>query len=144
MEYLFYTQFFSTTFLCGLCWFVQIIHYPLLAKIEGPEFKIYHDLYLKKAGRLIAPIMLIEIAAAVFLLILHREDVMEMPFFSINLLSVCALWLSTFLVQVPLHRKISYETSKIERDQLIGKLVQSNWMRTGLWSARILLFFSIL
>lgn len=144
MEYLFYTQFFSTTFLSGLCWFVQIIHYPLLSKIEAANFQVYHNYYLKKAGRVIAPAMLIEISAAILLLIFHREQLVEMPFFSINLLSICAIWLSTFLVQVPLHRKLSQDAEKLEREELIDKLVQSNWIRTSLWSARILLFFSIL
>ena len=48
---------------------------------------------------------------------------------------LAAIWVTTALVQVPLHRRLSegYDASSGRR------LVTTNWLRTALWSGRGLL-----
>jgi len=53
-------------------------------------------------------------------------------------ISTLLIWISTFFIQVPLHKKIAYK-----RDlRKIKKLILSNLIRTFLWTLK--LFFSVL
>jgi hypothetical protein len=45
---------------------------------------------------------------------------------------VVAVWGVTFLVSVPLHAKLEHGKD----DAVIRRLVATNWIRTGLWTAR--------
>jgi hypothetical protein len=49
---------------------------------------------------------------------------------------VAALWLSTLLVQMPLHARLKHAG---HTPATVAALVQSNWVRTILWSARAVL-----
>jgi hypothetical protein len=52
---------------------------------------------------------------------------------------VIALWLSTFLIQVPLHETLSSEWS----EETIRELIHSNWIRTTLWTLRLAYLIAI-
>ena len=44
-----------------------------------------------------------------------------------------AIWLSTFLLQVPCHRRLSQGFDAATRQ----RLVRGNWLRTALWTGRV-------
>jgi hypothetical protein len=47
--------------------------------------------------------------------------------------ALLAIWLSTALLQGPLHARLTREGS---RPELVRALVRGNWVRTVLWTAR--------
>ena len=49
---------------------------------------------------------------------------------------VAILWLSTLLVQMPLHGRLKHAGHTPE---IVASLVRTNWLRTVLWSARAVL-----
>ena len=62
--------------------------------------------------------------------------------FNVQKISLCLLavvWISTFAVQVPLHRRLAegYDAARHRR------LVLSNWIRTLAWTARAVLVLTI-
>lgn len=121
-------------YLFGLIWFVQIVHYPLFQKVPANHFVRYEQTHTRRTSWITAPVMLVELATAILLMYFHQNT-----FFGLNLLGVAALWLSTFFVQVPLHNRLlkSYHPAAIK------KLVQTNWIRTLIWTIRaiVLIFF---
>ena len=50
-------------------------------------------------------------------------------------LAVGIVWLSTFGLQVPIHKRL--QTGK--RDALIRRLVATNWIRTAAWSVKAII-----
>jgi hypothetical protein len=48
---------------------------------------------------------------------------------------VIGIWLSTFALQVPAHEKLILKKD----DQQIQKLVKTNWIRTILWSLKLVI-----
>lgn len=79
--------------------------------------------------------MLLEIGAALTIAVNPPLGIGRgLSFFGLGL--VLLVWLSTALVQMPIH-------ARLERDghdpDLIRRLVQTNWARTALWSARALI-----
>ena len=50
------------------------------------------------------------------------------------LMMLIGIWLSTFLLQVPAHEKLILKKD----NQIIARLVKTNWIRTILWSLKLL------
>jgi hypothetical protein len=109
-----------------LIWFVQILHYPIFYFIDEkrfPESMVFHQKFI---SFLTLPLMLIELVLSVYAVYLNYA-------WSYYVLGIVGLiWLSTFLVQVPLHNKLLAQKDHI----LIKKLIQSNWIRTWLWTLK--------
>jgi hypothetical protein len=121
----------ATLFMTGLIWFVQVVHYPLFALVPGPESAGYAARHQALTTLVVGPVMLVELAAAVWLAIAPPTGVAAwIP--RVALAMLVAIWLSTALWQVPLHQKLlaGHETSTV--DALVG----GNWLRTILWSLR--------
>lgn len=113
----------------GLVWFVQVVHYPLFAYVEG-DFVRYEQLHTVRTGWVVAPVMLAELGSSI-LLVLNPRLVTRTEA-SIGLALVIALWVSTWALQVPQHTTLSQGYDAAAQ----RFLVSSNWLRTLLWSVR--------
>ena len=122
----------STAMMAGLIWFVQVVHYPLMRAVMTSEFPMYSQNHVRLTGYVVAPLMLIELATAVWLIFITPSET-PIWLWLINLATILFLWLSTFLIQVPIHNKLVQG-----RDEAaIDKLVRTNWIRTILWTSRV-------
>ena len=117
----------SCFFMTGLIWMVQLVHYPSFDYIDNKQFKVFHDFHSSKITWIVLPVMGAELVSAI--LICRSLD----PYAMLNLLSVIMIWIATLTVSVPLHNKlkIGYDPKWIKR------LVTTNWIRTVLWSLRL-------
>ena len=121
----------ATLYMTGLIWFVQLVHYPLLAKVGSASYIEYQRLHERYTGWAVGPAMLIELICGIALVIFTPADVSPV-LAGLGLAMVVLLWLSTALLQVPCHRKLSRGFDPAAH----RKLVTTNWLRTALWSAR--------
>ncbi len=82
--------------------------------------------------------MLAEAATALLLL----SPLIDAPFAATlaGAILLAVIWLSTALVQVPMHQRLLDGYS----DQIARKLVESNWLRTLAWTARAVIALSLL
>ncbi len=118
---------FSTVFMCGLCWFVQIVHYPLFKEIPPADFPAYQQKNYA-TGYITVPVMLIELGTALWLLYAGYS-----PLILVNFILLVLIWVSTFTLQVPAHLKLQ----KTPSHAVMNRLIYSNWIRTICWSARM-------
>ena len=124
-----------TTFMCGIIWLIQLVHYPSFRFIEKKDFVHFEFFHTKWITFIVMPMMILEI-------ILQAYLVWKFPTQS-YLITTCLLiiiWFTTFLFSVPVHNKLS----SAKDDVLIDKLIHTNWIRTFCWSARMLILFSAL
>jgi len=127
----------TCSMMCGIVWYVQCCHYPLFHQVAATDFAAYEHSYTTRAGKLIAPIMVLEACAAIA--ILWRSFTIGFTTTHLTAFALLvAVWLSTFLIQVPLHNRLSITKSS----DVINRLLATNWIRTLGWSARsgLLLF----
>ena len=121
----------ATCAMAGLIWFVQIVHYPLFAAVPPIGFDQYEAAHTRLTTRVVAPLMLAELATALGLLAtpLARS---QPALVGAGLILVAAVWISTFALQVPRHRELAtgFDVRAHRR------LVASNWVRTLAWSGR--------
>lgn len=127
----------TSLIMTGIIWYVQVIQYPLFKKVGKDHFLKYERAHVQRSGILIAPIMLAELISTLFLLFRYSDS---LAIITATLL-LAVIWISTFFIQVPIHRQLK---SKFDMD-LIDKLVNTNWTRTVAWTAKscLLLFVEI-
>lgn len=121
----------ATLAMVGLIWFVQIVHYPLMAHVGRENFLRYETEHQRLTTLVVVPLMLSELLSAL-LLLWCRPDSVASGLVWTGLMLVILIWLITFSVQVPQHARlmISFEPDVHRR------LVRGNWLRTAAWTTR--------
>lgn len=134
----FLVHFGLSCFLCGLIWVIQAVHYPLFAKIPSEAFAHYEADHQKRISFVVVPAMVLELASAIAL-VLNPPPSLPINLLVINIILLALIWISTFALQVPLHRNLSrgYDARAIDR------LVRTNWIRTLGWTLKTLLLITI-
>ncbi len=121
---------FATLFMVGLIWFVQIVHYPLFAKVGQAHFKEYEERHQRLTTWVVGPAMLVELVTAVALLKYGSTESTMLAWIGLGL--IVLIWLATATLSVPAHNALTVEYST----NAYQKLVSTNWIRTVAWSAR--------
>ena len=115
----------------GLIWFVQVVHYPLLAR-AGPEgFAALAAEHQRRTGWVVGVPMVVEAVTAAALVVWTPDGVSRGVAVA-GLALVAVIWVSTWLLQVPRHREmlLGFDAAGHRR------LVAGNWVRTAAWTAR--------
>lgn len=124
----------ATWFMVGLIWVVQVVHYPLFAAVGPSDFVAYEHRHTRRMGRLLLIPAVVEIATAAALVFTLPGSV-RLPLALGAGALLATIWITTALVQFPLHQQLS--TAHDAR--AIDRLVSWNWIRTILWTGRGLL-----
>lgn len=121
----------STCYMVGLIWMVQIVHYPLFAKVGAERFEQYQVSHQSLTTLVVGPPMLVEFLTAV-MLVWYRP--MSVPAWLVYtaLALLVVVWASTAFVQVPCHEKLTGGFDAAAH----SRLVVSNWIRTIGWTVR--------
>lgn len=126
----------ATWLMTGLIWFVQLVHYPLLAKVEREAFVDYEREHCERTGWIAGPLMVVEALLAGLLWwqpaygSLHAPGSKELV--AGGLVLVALIWMSTFGLQTPDHGRLCERWDPAAQ----ARLVRLNWIRTVLWTVR--------
>lgn len=131
MDFLFFLNVVSAFLLTGIIWTIQIVHYPSFYYIDKQSFVNFHQFHEYRISIIVMPLMFIELISSIALYINDMSNIT----FALNLIIVGLIWCSTFFIQVPIHNILSQKKD----NKMIKKLVNTNWIRTFLWSIRMLL-----
>jgi len=96
----------ATLFMCGVIWFVQVVHYPLFLNVGTTQFKAYENAHRDLITWVVTPPMLIEGLTAV-LLLWQRPQGVAIKYLWIGLGLLLMIWFSTWFVQVPQHNRLT-------------------------------------
>lgn len=127
-------NFAATWYMVGLIWFVQLVHYPLMAEVNSDNFARYEKLHTGWTTWAVGPAMLIEAATAVMLLYWIPEKI-DLKLLILGMILLLLIWAATAAFSVPMHARLE-KGFDVQAHQW---LVYSNWFRTIVWSARGLL-----
>jgi len=121
----------ATAAMVGLIWFVQVVHYPLFDGVGDESFVAYEERHRFRTGLVVGPLMAAETGSAAVLAVFGSGAVRVAA--AVGLAVLAAIHASTMLVQVPLHMALSESHDPVR----IARLVRTNWVRTVLWTARL-------
>ncbi len=129
----------ATLFMTGVIWIVQSVHYPLFALVGRDGFPEYARGHQRRITPVVGIAMTVEAVTAVLLLHFTPAGV-DRSLLVVAAILLLPIWLSTVLLQVPAHRRLSAGYD----DRVASKLVTTNWLRTSLWSVRSVLILIVL
>lgn len=129
----------ATLYMVGLIWFVQVVHYPLLASVGVEGYPAYQEAHSRCTTWVVAPAMLLEVVTAFWLLV-ARPASLPVSLVGAGLALLVLAWVSTWALQVPQHAILERGFDAAAH----AKLVSSNWIRTAAWSARGVLVLNFL
>lgn len=121
----------TTLPLVGLIWLIQVVAYPLFARVARADFPAYHQAHSRLVTYLVAPLMVGELAFAA-LWILEPLDTSLSGTAWVGGALAALTWVVTMLVSVPQHAKLARGFDA----RAHAVLVATNWIRTALWTAR--------
>lgn len=122
---------YATLAMVGLIWFVQVVHYPMMADVGQVDFARYEQIHQSRTTWVVLPLMLAEIITAMWLWQFSPEPVPRWLIL-LGLILLGVIWGSTFFLQVPMHTRLSAGFDLASH----RFLVTSNWIRTIAWSIR--------
>ena len=98
----------ATAFMTGLIWFVQVVHYPLFSAVAAEGYAAYQKRHMTLTTIVVAPGMLVELAAALWILAIALPAGGAPAALAIaGAALLAAIWGSTFFVQVPCHGRLA-------------------------------------
>ncbi len=109
-----------------LIWMIQLVVYPSFLYYEKDNLIKWHKHYTSRLSLIVIPLMFGQLILAVIQLV--QFPAIETM---VGLSLVIAVWISTFLLFVPIHNQIFKNNSTIT---LLKQLVKRNWLRTILWT----------
>jgi uncharacterized membrane protein len=120
-----------TSFLAGLIWTIQLVHYPLFAKVSRDVFAVYQQDHSTRITWIVGPAMAVELVCAIWLVAAPPSGVPRwMAWVALGLLGV--VHATTTFLSVPAHSTLAdgFDQGAFDR------LVRTNWLRTVGWSFR--------
>ena len=118
-------------YLAGLIWTIQLAHYPAFRFVEADQFVSFERFHQARMTYIVAPAMIAEASASIALLV-WRPAFVPLWLSIAGCVLVGCIWMSTVLVQVPLHARLS-NGKDLESIEL---LIRTNWVRTVAWTVR--------
>ena len=138
-EIILLANFVTTAVMTGVIWFVQWVHYPLLASVPVDGAVKVAEQHQRRTGQVLALSMAVEGVTTLWLLVSRPDAVsLILPWLGAVFLAV-ALG-STVILSVPLHAKMVTNPS----GDVGRRLVVTNWPRTIAWTARALVWAAML
>ena len=135
MHQIFLIQLVASAFMTGFVWFAQIIHYPLLLKVDSGSFSEYQKENLFRSASVAIPMMCLEGVTAFWLVYSVASTSLV-----VNFALLVLIWISTLLLEGPTHLSL---LKKFNRE-LVLHLIKFNWIRTILWTVRMILLLIVL
>ena len=130
---------FAAVYMCGLIWFVQVVHYPLHGMVGTDSFVRYQAAHVRRTAWVVIGPMLVELFSALLLIAcIPKEKYYALPI--VGGLLLLKAWVGTALLSVPAHRKLEQGFD----DKAHLRLVSTNWVRTFAWTVRAPLAIGIL
>ncbi|HEX8348712.1 MAG TPA: hypothetical protein VF598_02005 [Hymenobacter sp.] len=130
LQLLLLLNFALATYLTGVIWTVQLVHYPAFGFVAPQEFDAYHKYHMARMGWVVMAPMVAELLLAGWLA-LQGRNLGSSVWWSFGL--VVFIWAVTFFISVPFHNRLA--ASGFNYIAIDG-LTRTNWLRTLAWTTR--------
>ena len=132
-------HFAATCVMTGLIWFVQVVHYPLFARVGREAFAAYQAQHVRLTTYVVGPPMLIEAVTGVYLVSQAAVLPNQWAFWA-GMVLLGVVWVATAAFSVPAHGRLEAGFDA----EVHARLVRTNWIRTVAWTARVGLVWLLL
>jgi hypothetical protein len=123
--------------LCGLIWTIQVVHYPLFARVPEAAWASYEADHQRRITTLVLPLMLANVGFGVALLL---DPGAPDGLAAANLALAAGIFAATGAFYAPIHGRLA---ERHDPDLLL-RLVRLNWWRTAAWTVQLAIAVALL
>lgn len=129
----------SSVGMFGAIWIVQVVHYPLMRYVAGPQFALFETAHRQRISWVVGPLMAVEgICVLAFLFAPPVGLAWWLPWAGAGAEALAIG--TTVLISAPLHERLNAHFDSADLDRLVA----TNWIRTAAWTLRAGLAIAIL
>ena len=121
-----------TSVMTGVIWVIQIVHYPSFHFVEKELYTAFQKFHMNRISIIVIPIMLAELITGL-LLLLDKSSKSSLLIISFVILILILAITGVFFSKAHNKLIIGYQ------ELVVNQLVVMNWIRTLLWTLRLLL-----
>ena len=121
-----------TSVMNGVIWVIQIVHYPSFHFVEKELYTAFQKFHMNRISIIVIPIMLAELITGLLLLL---DKSSKSSLLIISFVILILIWAITGVFFSKTHNKLIIGYQEL----VVNQLVVMNWIRTLLWTLRLLL-----
>ena len=130
------THLISTSIMVGVIWVVQLVHYPSFKYVNESDYIIFQKYHMSNISYIVFPVMFTELITAILILFFGEESL----FFMLSLICLFLIWVITGVLFTKFHNTLQ----KGKDLKMIEKMIKANWMRTLLWTLRLIMILFVI
>ena len=138
-NFVFYLHIVATSIMVGVIWVIQLVHYPSFHYIDRNRYELFQDFHMRNISWIVFPVMSVELVTGILFIQSSIFGPINTLFF-ISMILLALIWFLTAALFISIHKNLSKGFNK----DIINKLVNLNWLRTILWSLRIVFIFALI
>ncbi len=132
----FFSHLIFSAIMVGVIWVIQLVHYPAFHFIDKDMYASFQKFHMNSISLIVVPVMILELATGVLLLAGNSKNILIIISFSLLIL----IWAITGIFFSGAHGKLITGYNVL----VVDKLVSMNWIRTILWTLKMLLLLGFL
>ena len=126
----------STSIMVGVIWVIQLVHYPSFKYVNESDYIIFQKYHMSNISYIVFPVMFTELITALIILFFGEKSL----FFVLSLICLFLIWVFTGVLFTKYHRIL-----KEGKDlMIIEKMIKANWIRSLLWTMRLIMIFFVI
>ena len=126
----------STSIMVGVIWVIQLVHYPSFKYVNESDYIIFQKYHMSNISYIVFPIMFTELTTAILIFFSGEKSF----FFMLSLICLFLIWVITGVLFTKFHNILQ----KGKDLKMIDKMIKANWMRTSLWTLRLIMIFFVI
>ena len=129
-------HFTSTSIMVGVIWVIQLVHYPSFKYVKDSDYIIFQKKHMSNISYIVFPVMITELITSLLIFFSGEKSF----FFMLSLICLSMIWVITGVLFTKFHSILQ----KGKDLKMIEKMIKANWIRTLLWTLRIIMIFFVI
>ena len=126
----------STSIMVGVIWVIQLVHYPSFKYVKESDYIIFQKYHMRNISYIVFPVMFTELITALLIFFSGEKSL----FFVLSLICLFLIWVITGVLFTKFHSILQ----KGKDLKMIEKMINANWIRTLLWTLRIIMILFVI
>ena len=126
----------STSIMVGVIWVIQLVHYPSFKYMKDSDYIIFQKYHMSNISYIVFPAMFTELITSLLIFFSGEKSFL----FMLSMICLSLIWVITGVLFTKFHSTLQ----KGKDLKMIEKMIKANWIRTLLWTMRLIMILFVI
>ena len=126
----------STSIMVGIIWVIQLVHYPSFKYVKDSDYIIFQKYHMSNISYIVFPSMFTELITSLLIFFSGEKSFL----FMLSMICISLIWVITGVLFTKFHSTLQ----KGKDLKMIEKMIKANWIRTLLWTMRLIMILFVI